>query len=108
MSNLGFATDVANRNFEGASNPDSMLHVEFYMHEPLDQIKSRDAGKNVYQTKYVPDGPVVFDNRGFPIQKMKDTGERIRLPFVRIVRPGDNTSVLEVVVRDEHKRRWPN
>ena len=108
MSNLGFATDVANRNFDGAQNPDSMLHVEFFMHEPIDQIKSREAGKNVYQTKYVPDGPPVFDRNGFPIQKMKDTGERLRLPFIRIVRPGDNTSVLEVQVRDEHKRRWPN
>ena len=86
MSQL-LASDLNNPEFVGAiPNPDMLLHVEFYMHKPLDkwetEVESAKAGrlKRVY-------GP--------------------EQPFVRIMRPGDQTSILEVPVREEHKARWP-
>ena len=77
---MGIASDLSNRNFSGAVNPDSLLAVEFYWHEPEDVHKSEAAGK---------------------IIKLPKT------PYVRISNPGDKTSVIETPVREEHKRRWP-
>ena len=74
------ASDVNNPNFVGAQNPDELLHVEFFWKEPVLQWQSEIQGKEVR-------GP--------------------RMPFVRIVRPGDNTSIIETAVRDDHKARWP-
>ena len=74
------ASDMNNREFTNPLNPDDLLHVEFYMHAPLDPNKSQIAGKAVY-------------------------GETV--PFVRIMRPGDNTSIIETPVRNDHKARWP-
>jgi len=74
------ASDLNNPEFTNPMNPDTLLHVEFYWHEPVDKWASEAAGKEV---------------RG------------ARQPFVRIVRPGDNTSIHETAVRDDHKRRWP-
>lgn len=74
------ASDVANPDFVGAQNPDDLLHVEFYMYAPLDKYKSEEQGKQVR----------------FPEE-----------PYVRIMRPGDNTSIIETAVRQEHKQRWP-
>lgn len=74
------ASDLNNPAFVGAVNPDSLLHVEFYMHEPED-----------------PNVPWV-------------NGKPVRLsarPYVRILKPGDNTSVIETPVREDHKQRWP-
>jgi hypothetical protein len=78
---LGLESDVSNGNFAGAvSNPDSLMHVEFYMHAPVDKWASEEKGKAVR----------------LPEQ-----------PFVRIMRPGDKDTILEVPVREEHKARWP-
>ena len=74
------ASDLANPEFVGARNPDDMLYVEFYWHEPVDKNKSEEQGKTIREDKQ---------------------------PFVRIMRPGDNTSILETPVRDSHKQRWP-
>lgn len=74
------ASDIGNPEFVGARNPDDMLYVEFYWDEPVDKNKSEEAGKVVRMT---------------------------RTPFVRIMRPGDNTSIIETPVRDDHKQRWP-
>ena len=74
------ASDMNNREFTNPLNPDDLLHVEFYMHAPLDPNKSQIAGKAVY-------------------------GETV--PFVRIMRPGDNTSIIETPVRNDHQARWP-
>ena len=74
------ASDLNNREFVNPTNPDDLLHVEFYMHEALDANKSAVAGKKVYSEP---------------------------APFVRIMRPGDNTSIIETPVRDDHKARWP-
>ena len=78
---MGIASDLGNRNFVGAINPDSVLSVEFYWHEPEDQNKSMELGKLVR-------GP--------------------KIPYVRIQNPGDKTSIIETPVRDEHKKRFPD
>lgn len=80
------ASDLNNPEFVNPQNPDSLLAVEFYWHEPIlkwqSDRKSEEEGKRV-----VVKGP--------------------RQPFVRIMRPGDQTSILEVPVREVHKQRWP-
>jgi hypothetical protein len=84
---LGLESDVANRNFAGAvANPDSLMHVEFYMFAPIDKWATEDANTN-------------------------PTGKSVRLPeqpFVRIMKPGDKDTILEVPVREDHKMRWPD
>lgn len=74
------ASDVANREFAGASNPDDALFVEFYWHEPLDTWHQMTTGEKRLMPK---------------------------VPFVLIQRPGDQTSVIRTAVREEHKRRFP-
>jgi hypothetical protein len=81
------ATDLQNPEFTGAiSNPDALLHVEFYLYKPLDkwasEVKSAEAGRLIR---------VYGDEQ----------------PFVRIMRPGDQTSIIETPVRVAHKARWP-
>ena len=78
---MGIASDIGNRNFVGAQNPDSLLSVEFYWHEPEDPNKSMDLGKLVKLPK---------------------------MPYVRIQNPGDKTSIIETPVTDVHKKRWPD
>ena len=75
------ASDLNNPAFVGAINPDTLLHVEFYWHEPVDVHKSEAAGKEVR----LP-----------------------RQPYIRIQAPGDKTSVVESPVFDRHKARWPD
>lgn len=74
------ASDLNNKEFQGAVNPDDMLHVEFFWKEPVSKWQSETQGKEV-------------------------RGKRI--PFVRMMKPGDQTSVIETAVRDDHKARWP-
>lgn len=78
---MGFESDIGNQNFMGAQNPDEMLYTEFYWHEPEDWNKSQEQGKLVR-------GP--------------------KIPYIRIQRPGDKTSIVETPVREDHKARWPN
>jgi len=75
------ASDMDNPQFTGAANPNDLLHVEFYMYSSLDANKSAEQGKEVRLPS---------------------------IPYVRIVRPGDNTSVIETPVRDDHKARFPD
>lgn len=74
------ASDLNNREFVGATNPDEMLHVEFFWKEPIDKWQSEKQGKEV-------------------------RGKRV--PYVRMMKPGDQTSIVESAVRDDHKARWP-
>ena len=80
MSSM-LASDLNNPAFAGPVNPDTMLAVEFYWHEPEDVHKSEAAGKVVR----LP-----------------------RMPYVRIQNAGDHTSVMESPVLESHKRRWPD
>lgn len=74
------ASDLNNKEFIGAvNNPDDMLHVEFYMHKPIDKWASEAAGKRIYLS------------------------ER---PYVRIMRPGDKETMIEVEANDMHKARF--
>lgn len=75
------ASDLNNPEFLNPTNPDAMLHVEFYWAQPVDKWASDVAGKEVLGEKRI---------------------------FVRIMRPGDNTSIIETPVRDDHKARWPH
>ena len=78
---VGIASDLNNTNFQGAINPDSLLSVEFYMHEPEDVHKSEAAGTLIK-------GP--------------------KMPYVRIQNPGDHTSIMESPVMESHKKRFPD
>ena len=75
------ASDLNNPAFVGAVNPDSMLSVEFFWHEPEDVHKSEAAGKVVRLPK---------------------------MPYIRIQSPGDHTSIMESPVTERHKQRWPD
>ncbi len=75
------ASDLNNRDFQGATNPDSLLHVEFYMYAPVDKWSTDTQGKVI---------------------------KRPEMPFIRIMKPGDNTSILDTPVREDHKQRWPD
>ena len=97
MSSM-LASDLANPAFVGATNPDRMLHVEFYWHEPIDKWESDTQGKPVKMKA------VTLDQK---TGKTTPTGENVRIPYIRIMRPGDNTSIIETGVRDDHKKRWP-
>lgn len=81
------ASDINNPEYVGAANPDALLHVEFYWHEPIDkwssEVESHKQGKRV-----TVKGPKAI--------------------FVRIMRPGDKDHILEVPMREEHKMRWPD
>jgi hypothetical protein len=74
------ASDLNNPDFTGPRNPDEMLSVEFYWHEPIDRWASEEAGKII---------------------------KRPKQPFVRIMIPGRQESILEVAVNESHKMRWP-
>ena len=75
------ASDLANKEFMGAQNPDELLHVEFYWHKPLDWNQFQDTGQEVLAKE--------------------------RIPYVRIMQPGDTKSIVETPVREDHKARWP-
>lgn len=68
-TNLGIATDLQNANFSGAvANPDDLLSVEFYYHEPVDAWASQEKGVEVRLPK---------------------------VPFVRIAVPGNKDQIIE-------------
>ena len=74
------ASDVNNPEFMNPMNQDEALFVQFYMHDPV-------------------------VHRATPTTKEQRLGKRI--PYVRIARPGDQTTVIEAAVRDSHKIRFP-
>ena len=80
------ASDLNNPEFIGATDPDSLIHVEFYMHKP--KLKFQSDQKSYAEGRKVE----IFGKEA---------------PYVRIMTPGDNTSVLQVPVRESHKRRFP-
>lgn len=74
-------SDLNNPAFVGAVNPDLMMSVEFFLHEPEDVHKSEVAGKVIRLPQ---------------------------MPYVRIQHPGDHTSIMEAPVTERHKQRWPD
>lgn len=73
------ASDLLNPQFVGARNPDELLAVEFYW----GQVK---------------------DVRGRPALDAND--KPLKVPYVRISIPGNDTSMVDTPVRPEHKIRF--
>jgi len=97
------ASDLNNPEFTGAVNPDSLLFVEFYWHTPIDKWGSEEASAKAGRRVIVNMKKIVLDSTG----KATKLEEDLRIPFVRIMRPGDQTSIIETAVREDHKQRWP-
>ena len=76
---MRLASDVNNPDFVGASNPDSVLHVNFYMKSLENNFESEKQGR-----------PIFYET-----------------PFIRIMTPGNQLSVIDTHVRPEHKARFP-
>lgn len=74
------ASDLANPEFVNPQNPDSQLFVEFFWHEPPGPAP---------QVASIPQGRLP------------------KTPYVRIMAPGNDKSVIETAVREDHKARWP-
>ena len=81
---LGIASDLDNPNFQGAMNPDKLLHKEFYWHEPFDrnktEVESEKAGKLVRvkgaRTIYIR--IMVRGDKNSIIERPKTFGDEIR------------------------------
>lgn len=78
MSNM-LASDLANPDFAGRENPDSKLAVIFYSKSIPQEYLSTQEGRPIF----------------------RDTD------YVKIFVPGDNTTVIDTPVREEHKARFP-
>ena len=74
------ASDLNNREFVNPMNPDDLLTVEFFWHEPVDKWESETQGKEVKREKQM---------------------------WVRIFNPADRHSMYQNAVRDDHKVRFP-
>lgn len=83
---MTIASDLNDPNFVGAMNPDSLLHVEFYRYAPINKWASEQKSMEMKRNITVRDEEI---------------------DFVRIMKPGDQNSILETAVREEHKQRWP-
>ena len=73
------ASDADNPQFQGAHNPDSRLAVRFYVR----------AVENAYET--AAQGRPIFTD----------------VDYVEIFVPGDNNTIIDQPVRDDHKKRFP-
>ena len=82
------ASDLNNPEFINPQNPDTMLYVEFYLDNPLD--------------KWASDQKSYDEGRKCAVLKHKTS-----VPYVKIMKPGDNTTLIVQQVRDDHKRRFP-
>lgn len=80
------ASDMNNPEFTGAKNPDDGLYKEFFWHEPVDAWASREES-NKLQRRVIVKLP--------------------KQPFVRIMVPGDKTSIWEGAVTEAIKQRFP-
>lgn len=76
---MKLASDMDSNEFIGAQNPDGLLHVRFYS-KPVEQ-------------------PFLSEKEGRPIFKDAD--------FVKIHTPGNQYSVIDTFVTEEHKSRFP-
>ena len=74
------ASDLNNPEFTNPSNPDSQLFVDFFWHEPEGSAPEPAS---------VPQGRLP------------------KMPYIRIMAPGNDKSVIETPVREDHKARWP-
>lgn len=73
------ASDLNNPNFSGATDPDRLLHVVFYMRSEIDNFKSEQEGRKIFY----------------------------EVPYVRILTPGNQLSEIDTPAREDHKQRFP-
>lgn len=73
------ASDLNNTDFVGATNPDSRLAVMFYVMPVKNEFESEKQGRPIYQD----------------------------VDMVKIMVPGDSTSIVTQAVREDHKSRFP-
>ena len=88
------ASDVANPEFVNPTDPDAALSVEFYMDNPPDKWASDQKSYEENRKVVVP---LHTDDKGDPVD----------MPYVRIMKPGDSTTIIVQPVREQHKRRFP-
>jgi hypothetical protein len=74
------ASDLNNPAFSGASNPDSMLHVEFYNHAALDTWATKEKGIKTYVKE---------------------------CPYIRIAIPGNDKTLVERPATGNDSERFP-
>ena len=77
MGNL--ASDLDNREFVGATNPDDQLAVQFYIRPVQNEHKTIGEGRPIFED----------------------------LTFVKIFTPGNALNIIDCPARDEHKARFP-
>lgn len=73
------ASDADNPQFQGAHNPDSRLAVRFYVRPVKNEFESEAQGR-----------PIFTD-----------------VDYVEIFVPGDNNTIIDQPVREDHKKRFP-
>ncbi len=74
------ASDLNNKEFVGATNPDEILHIEFYDHAALDTWKTQTTGIKSYKEQ---------------------------CPFIRIAIPGNPNLTVERPADGKDTMRWP-
>src|SRR5258708_32140737 len=73
------ASDLSNREFSGAMNPDDILHVTFYMKSLKNEFETTKQGR-----------PIFYE-----------------VPMVRIMTPGNQLNIVDTPTREDHKMRFP-
>jgi hypothetical protein len=79
MAGSQIASDLNNPDFVGATNPDARLAVIFYSKPMQNEFESNKQGRPIFEDR----------------------------DMVKIFVPGDNNSVIDTFVRDDHKQRFP-
>lgn len=99
---MQLATDVNNPEFQGAiPNPDSMLYKEFYFYTPMDKWASEEASAKAGRRVIVNKKKLKFVD-GVP-QKTDEDDKQI---WIRIMKPGDQTSIIERQMSEGDKQRF--
>lgn len=73
------ASDVNNRDFTNASDPDARLFVKFYSKPVQNEFRTLQEGRPIFED----------------------------VTFIQIQIPGDNTFNVDVPAREDHKHRFP-
>ena len=102
MSSM-LASDLNNPEFVGAVDPDSMLYKEFYWHTPMDKWASEEASAAAGRRVIVNKKKLKFHANG----KVEKTDEDDKQIWIRIMRPGDQTSIVERQMNEGDKMRFP-
>lgn len=76
---MNLASDLNSRDFVGAINPDSLLHVTFYTKAMRDNYKSEKEGRPVFRD----------------------------ITYIKILTPGNQLSEIDTPAREDHKQRFP-